>query len=133
MKTPNSKTEKHVLASKKHHDHSFLSGSKFNDNSDLPKRLRDMGLSDEDKEKLFALKYYIYKSSQSSIRLSTFFTIAPNHLSTRIMYRIFMLRFNSFYLASIVEKYCTTHCFSFFPLCVSSTRILIIKKSSFVK
>lgn len=69
MKTPNSKTEKHVLASKKHHDHSFLSGSKFNDNSDLPKRLRDMGLSDEDKEKLFALKYYIYKSSQSSIRL----------------------------------------------------------------
>ncbi|KAI9347770.1 hypothetical protein DFJ73DRAFT_451681 [Zopfochytrium polystomum] len=38
------------------------------DSTDLIRRLREFGMTDEDKEKLFALKYYIFKSSQSRLR-----------------------------------------------------------------
>ncbi|KAH6570246.1 hypothetical protein BASA60_007850 [Batrachochytrium salamandrivorans] len=39
-----------------------------NDRNELLVRLRDMGMGDEDKEKLFALKYFIFKSTAARIR-----------------------------------------------------------------
>ncbi|TPX35937.1 hypothetical protein SmJEL517_g01766 [Synchytrium microbalum] len=37
---------------------------------DLEKKLREHGMTDEDKEKLFAMKYYIFKSTQAKSRKS---------------------------------------------------------------
>ncbi|KAJ3412367.1 Serine/threonine-protein kinase [Chytridiales sp. JEL 0842] len=38
------------------------------ESNDLLQRLRELGMTDEDKEKLFAMKYYIFKSTQSRLR-----------------------------------------------------------------
>ncbi|KAJ3267488.1 Serine/threonine-protein kinase, partial [Borealophlyctis nickersoniae] len=45
-------------------------GKGNSESNDLLQRLRELGMTDEDKEKLFAMKYYISKSTQSRLRKS---------------------------------------------------------------
>lgn len=45
--------------------------------NELLARLRDLGMTDEDKEKLFAMKYYISKSSQLRMRYLLPFARGP--------------------------------------------------------
>ncbi|KAI8805979.1 hypothetical protein BJ742DRAFT_680534 [Cladochytrium replicatum] len=58
-----------LLASKSNTGNSNFS-ERLTSENDMVSKLREFGISDEDKEKLVALRYHIFKSSQSKLRAS---------------------------------------------------------------